>query len=267
MDAPLNDSFPVVDLYPIALLEGEGMGTAYEYSAKLKLLRRVVVATYPPRRLLIGGLPEAYGLDLDLALLAVRYGCQTVVADDRQPMLEAFAGALRSSPLSDLADPGQFEMRHLVTLACPTRPDEVPFDLWVTTSALQRLDGVELTEYLAQVREKSRHAVLLVPNKANKEHLSISGLDGFFLPDLVTACQQASLAVLEAGYLDVPPFPPGLQRSAEAKEKAAGSPVERFVMHSLEWWVRGERLLPRFLKRRFGHIAYVFLQPSKSIIG
>lgn len=260
MENSFNNSFSIVDLYPIALLEGEGMGTAYEYSAKLKMLQRVVAEIGPLQRLLIGGLPEDYGVDLDLALLAARHGCQTVVADDRLPLLETFAAALKSPPLAGLVDPGRFEMRHLETLARPTHPDDAPFDLWVTTSAIQRLNDGELAEYLAQVRGKSRHAVLLVPNKANKEHLILSGLDGFFLPDLVAICRQAGLRVREAGYLDVPPFPPGLQRSTEAKEKAAEGSIERLIMLGLEWWVRGERFMPRFVKRRFGHIAYVLLE-------
>lgn len=252
--------FSVMNLYPIALLEGEGMGTAYEYSAKLKLLRRVITATRAPQRLFIGGLPEDYGVDLDMALLAAQYGCQTVVADDRIELLEAFASALAVPPLAGMTDLSRFEMRHLETLARPTHPDDVSFDLWVTTSAIQRLSGSELAEYLSQVREKSRHAVLLVPNKSNKEHLTLSGLDGFFLPDLMTTCQQASLTMRESGYLDVPPFPPGLQRSTKAKEKAASSPVERLIMRGLEWWVQGERFLPRLVKHRFGHLIYVFLE-------
>ncbi len=256
----MSTPFSVIHLYPLALLEGEGMGTAYEYSAKLGLLRQVVAAIGPVKRLIIGGLPEDYGVDLDLALLAAHYGCQTVVADDRWPLLETFASALTSPPLATLADPGRFEMRCLETLARPTHPDEATFDLWLTTSAIQRLTDDELAQYLAQVREKSRHAVLLVPNKANKEHLTLSGLDGFLLPDLIAVCRQAGLTVRQAGYLDIPPFPPGLQRSAEAKEKAAESRIERFIMRGLEWWVRSERILPRFVKRRFGHIAYVVLQ-------
>jgi hypothetical protein len=260
MGDSLDASFAVVDLYPLALLEGEGMGTAYEYSAKLKVLQQVMAVIDPLQRLFVGGLPEDYGLDLDLALLATRYGCQTVVADDRMALLEAFALALKSPPLAGWVDPDRFEMRHLDTLARPTRSGDVPFQLWVTTSAIQRLDDSELAEYLAQVRATSRYSVLLVPNKDNKEHLSISGLDGFFLTDLVAACRQAGLTVRQAGHLDVAPFPPGLQRSAEAKKRAASSPVERFVMHGLEWWARSERFMPRFVKRRFGHIAYVFLQ-------
>lgn len=256
----LSHSFDVANLYPIALLEGEGMGTAYEYSAKLKLLQRTVATIPHLQRLIIGGLPEDYGIDLDLALLAARYGCQTVVVDDRPSLLEAFANALTSPPLAELVDPDRFEMRLLQTLAQPARSGDARFDLWITTSAIQRLDDSELAEYLAHVREKSRQAVLLAPNKANKEHLSLSGLDGFFLPDLVGLCQQAGLVVRHSGYLDIPPFPPGLQRSAEAKEKAAKSFLDRLIMRGLEWWSRGERFLPHSIQRRFAHLAYVCLQ-------
>lgn len=255
-----NHSFSVIDLYPLALLEGEGMGTAYEYSAKLKLLQRLMGRLEPLQRLIIGGLPEAYGVDLDFALWAARCGCQTVVADDRSSLLDVFGRALASPPLVDLADPARFELRLLPSLAQPARADDAPFDLWVTTSAIQRLRDDDLSQYLSQVRQKSRHAVLLVPNKANKEHLTVSGLDGFLLPELVSHCERAGLTVHQACYLDVAPFPPGLQRSAEAKQRAASSPLERLIMHGLEWWIRGERHLPRWLKRRFGHIAYVYVQ-------
>lgn len=254
------NSFSVADLYPLALLEGQGMGTAYEYSAKFKLLQRVIAAIGAPRRLFIGGLPEAYGVDLDFALLAARCGGQAIVADDRSRLLEAFASALTAPPLAGVTDPDRFEIRRLDTLARPTRRDDPSFDLWLTTSAIQRLDDVGLAEYLDQVRQKARHAVLLVPNKANKEHLTLSGLAGFFLPDLVTACQQAGLKVREAGYLDVAPFPPGLRRSEQAKARAAHSPIARLLMRGLEWWARLERLMPRFAKRRFGHIVYVFIK-------
>ena len=255
-----NQSCSVIDLYPLALLEGEGMGTAYEYSIKLKILNRIAKEIQPLERLMIGGLPENYGLDLDFAMLAAWHGCRTVVVDDRPAILEAFAGALKSPPLDTLADAARFEMRHLPALAQPALPGDGRFDLWVSNTVIQRLDSSELDDYLAQVREQSRYAVLFTPNKANSAHLTVSGLDGFFLPDLVDRCRQVGLTVRQTGYMDVAPFPPGLQRSSEAKEKAVQSPIERSIMRGLEWWLWGERFMPRFLKRRFGHILYVFVQ-------
>jgi hypothetical protein len=260
-------SFTVAHLYPIALFEGEGMGTAYEYSAKLKLIQRFVAATRPPGRILIGGLPEAYGVGLDLALLVARYGGQAVVAEDRAPALEAFAAALRAPQLAGWVDPARFEMRPLEMLARPTRPDDAPFDLWVTTSAIQRLDQDGLHAYLAQVRESARYAVLLAPNRDNRAHLTLTKMRGFTLTELAALCERAGLAVCQAGYVDLPPFPPGIKRSAEAKERAAHSVVERLAMGGLEGWAHVERFLPHPLKRRFSHLVYVYTQSGREHSG
>ena len=147
-------------------------------------------------------------------------------------------------------------MRHLETLAQPTGDKDEPFDLWVTTSSIQRLGDGGRVEYLYHIREKTRCAVIMVPNKHNRAHQTITKIEGLFLDDLVSMCQRAGLWVREAGYLDLPPFPPGITRSVKAKENAAQSGFERLAMRVLEWVAWGERLWPRFVKRRFGHIAY-----------
>jgi hypothetical protein len=72
-------------------------------------------------------------------------------------------------------------------------------------------------------------------------------------------CQTADLEVLSSGYVDLPPFPPGVTRSEEAKERAAESKVERLAMGILEAWSMGERFLPRALRRRFAHLVWVYL--------
>jgi len=235
------------------------MGTAYEYSAKLKLLQRFLTSVGSPRRILIGGLPEAYGVGLDLALLAALQDCHVVVADDRPDELGTFAAALESPPLSRWVPRDRFEVRRLGTLTSPTVGADPRYDLWVTTSAIQRLKGKGLGGYLAQVRECASHAVLLAPNKDNRAHLTLTKMDGFHLPELVALCRDADLVVEGAGYVDLPPFPPGIKRSEAAKQKAAHSGIERFAMRGLEWWSCGERYLPRPLKRRYAHLTYVLL--------
>ena len=60
----------IKSLYPLALAEGEGVGTAYEYFAKRLHLARWLKGTKPPQHILIAGLPEKYGASLDFMLLA-----------------------------------------------------------------------------------------------------------------------------------------------------------------------------------------------------
>ncbi len=57
-------------LYALALAEGEGMGTAYEYYAKRLILGRWLAERPRPASILIAGLPQKYGASLDLLLLA-----------------------------------------------------------------------------------------------------------------------------------------------------------------------------------------------------
>jgi hypothetical protein len=70
--------------------------------------------------------------------------------------------------------------------------------------------------------------------------------------------------VLSSGYCDIPPFPPGLERSSEAKENALTSPLEIAAMRVLEWWCLGERWTPAAIQKRWAHLIYVVLQMTKS---
>ena len=252
-------TFSVADLYPIALMEGEGMGTAYEYSAKLKLLRRLLAAERKPERVMVGGAPEAYGYSLDLALLAHLYGCHVVVADDRAAVLASYERALSSAQLRPWVDGKRFDLRLLDALAQATTAQDPVYDLWVTTSAIQRLDGEGTRAYMAQVRAHAHRALIMAPNGDNRAHLTRTRLRGLALQELVSTCRDAALEVLACGYVDLPPFPPGITRSSEAKERAAESKVERVAMGVLEAWSVGERYLPRVLRRRFAHLVWAYL--------
>ena len=208
---------------------------------------------------MIGGLPEKYGLDLGTVRFAAGCRCQMVVVDHRPQALaalEALSGEIKSRP--------KIELRPAASLAQPLDEQALIFDLWVSTSAIQMLDSAGVLSYLDHVRRHARCAVLFAPNKDNGAHLTISGLDGFHLSQLVTLCARARLRVLESGYLDLPPFPPGIKRSEEAKAKASTSLLARGGMVALEWWGRLERYFPRGLRRRYGHLVYAILRPEGS---
>jgi len=92
----------VKSLYPLALAEGEGVGTAYEYFAKRLALRRWLGKVPASPRLLIAGLPQKYGTSLDFFLLAAELGAQLTVADDRHWALEKAANAVASAQAQGL---------------------------------------------------------------------------------------------------------------------------------------------------------------------
>jgi len=128
-------------LYPLALAEGEGLGTAYEYYAKRLVLARWLASQRPPRRLLIAGLPEKYGSSLDFFLLAQDLAVtEVVVIEDRPWALEKCRQSLAAAQaIGELTG---------------IRPQYVPvtemgltdgltgeFDMCLGSEVLQRLDA------------------------------------------------------------------------------------------------------------------------------
>jgi hypothetical protein len=72
----------------LALAEGEGVGTAYEYFAKRLALGRWLKQVGRPVRMLVAGLPQKYGSSLDFLLLAEELGAEVTVVDERPSALQ-----------------------------------------------------------------------------------------------------------------------------------------------------------------------------------
>lgn len=80
-------------LHNVALAEGEGFGTAYEYYVKLKPLTALIFSKdmVKLRNVLIAGLPERYGFSLDFVILCNVLKCdKLIVLDDRNTALDNF---------------------------------------------------------------------------------------------------------------------------------------------------------------------------------
>lgn len=264
--------YTIKDLYALALAEGEGMGTAYEYYAKRLALGRWLKGRSRPASLLIAGLPEKYGASLDFLLLAGELDAAVTVVDERPAALARLRGALAqlagsslplAQPVCLLADlPG------LAGLAGR-------FDLAVSSEVLQRLAAAERPAYVAALRARAAALALFAPNADNPAHTDRSGLSGLRLDELraLVADQRRTtndqrpttndyplLATnnyqLTTGYIDMPPFPPGITRSDEQREQATQGAFEAVVMGGLRVYAHGERLLPGALRRRQSHIVY-----------
>ena len=77
--------YGILDFYPSALKEGEGVGTAYEYYAKAKVFKNFFRRVSGPfESMLIAGLPEKYGFSLDFLLLAKGLGIKKVFVQDER---------------------------------------------------------------------------------------------------------------------------------------------------------------------------------------
>jgi hypothetical protein len=266
-------------MYPLTLLEGQGMGTAYEYYSKLRVITRVFARTKAPRGMLVLGLPEKHGFDLDFVLLA-HHLSQTargarpvslVVCEDRPEVLGQFRHTLKQLP-----DPAMSQHIEPILVDSLTSCRAIDgralagrhFD-WVTsTASVQRLPNEQFADYLECARQRADFGMLFIPNSGNRAHLTLSGLRGLDLDTTLGLCRETRVAspephsppfVLAAGYCDIPPFPPGLQRSTEAKERAMHSPLETLAMWCLQGWCYGESWMPRMLQKRLAHLVYVAL--------
>jgi len=249
--------------YVINLIEGEGVGTAYEYYAKTRKLVKFINSIEKPKSILIAGLPEKYGLSLDFFLLGQALQAEIVVIDERHDALERAREALLALQSKKLFD--GLKVTFLKTDRIAEFDDgrliEGKFDIALTSEVLQRLGDAKET-YIDSLKRLAKNYVIFAPNRGNKSHANLSGLKSVYLMDLVKYCEkgQAKRAIYEYGFLDMPPFPPGLSRSKVKRMQAAESQVETFLMKGLEIYCLCEFLFPKFLKEKTAHIAYVMVK-------
>ena len=250
----------ISSLYPLALAEGEGVGTAYEYYAKRLLVARWLANRRPPHRLLIAGLPEKYGSSLDSLLLAQDLAvAEVVVLEDRPWALEKCRQSLRAAQAI-----GQLTR---------TRPQFLPvkeldladsvtgeFDLCWSSEVLQRFDAIGRRRYLSCFANRAHLLALFVPNGDNSAHRLTSGLAGLSLTELRALIEPEGVSAA-CGYVDMPPFPPGLTRSAAQRERAVSGKLEAVAMWSLGYYARLEMFLPSRWRSRHAHIVYALGGP------
>jgi len=222
------------------------------------VMRRVFQVTRAPRSIVAMGLPEKHGYDLDFVLLAHELGASLLICEDRVEVLAAL-----HETLAQLPDPGlaaQVETAHVHSLTDWSALGSRRWDWAVNTASVQRLPDPDIVTYLRAATQVARYAFLFVPNSGNRAHLTLSGLRGLELDQLLTLCALLSKGrVIASGYCDIPPFPPGLQRSEQAKKCAMHNPIETWAMKALEVWCRAETLMPRFAQRRLAHLVYIAL--------
>ena len=247
-------------LYRLALAEGEGIGTAYEYFAKRLVLRRWLAKCTPAPRVLIAGLPEKYGGSLDFLLLAQELGAaEIVVIDERATALEknrkSLAAAQEGGDLTGV-EPQFLNFSDLGDL----KDLRGPFDVCLSSEVLQRLDLTMRQRYVAHLKRVSRGLAVFAPNGDNPDHANISGLKAMRLSELQGLLQRAGIPA-DLGYVDMPPFPPGITRSAEQRQQATSGDLEALAMRVLSYYARLESVFPRFWRQDHSHIVFA-LCPS-----
>ena len=254
----------IKSLYPLALAEGEGVGTAYEYFAKRLVLINWLAKLPRVRRLLIAGLPEKYGSSLDFLLIAQEMGVSDVtIVDERPPALDkgrqSLAAAQAVGELTGMQPDYLLvnDVAHLVQLAAG-------FDLCLGSEVLQRLEATDQRQYVQRVANLAPFLALFAPNGDNPSHNNLSGLSSLKLSELSTIVRPLAGSVT-LGYVDMPPFPPGLTRSNAQRSQATSGRVEAFAMRILHQFARSERYFPLGWRRSHAHIVYALINKGKSL--
>jgi dihydroflavonol-4-reductase len=237
----------VADYYPIALAEGEGVGTAYEYLAKWQVLHPALAGV---RRMIIAGLPEKYGSSLDFVSLAVALDAELVVVDEREAALSKLRHAMASAGLSPRAVFRQTPLQQMGNLG------EASFDLGLSCEVLQRVPESDRADYVRGMARLARRIVLFMPNAGNRSHASRSHLRSLSIEEVETLVATAGVKLERAGFVDMPPFPPGLTLSKDKRQQVKQAWWQRPALGALGLFCRAERVLPAPAKRPFAHIVY-----------
>jgi len=248
--------------YPINLLEGEGVGQTYEYFVKWRVFNRFFKNRPFPKNILIAGLPSKYGLSLDLLMLANFFKCSATIIDEREENIERFKKIvllLQKQNILSIKDISFVKVNSLVDLG---KNITKKFDLVINSEVLQRLSPVDLKIFLQRLANLASLGIFFVPNKYNSGHIKLSKLATLGTEEVKRAINDR-MKIVSKGYLDFPPFPPGLQRSETARQRAADSKLERIAMKSLEWWGIIEIFFPPFIKKRQSHIIYFIIRLNK----
>lgn len=238
-------------LYPLALAEGEGVGTAYEYFAK-----RLALGGWLPKLtisgdIIIAGLPEKYGASLDFLLLAEELKRQVIIVDERPSAIEKVKGAVAAAKGEGLL--GAVEPTYMQVSAL-TEMNELfgRFGLALCSEVLQRLPAADRGTYWHRLMELVPYAAVFAPNADNPAHTNLSGLSGVRLDELKDIVGTAAAA----NYIDMPPFPPGMTRTYDQRERATSGYREAFAMWGLGWYARLERFFPTSIRRSQAHIVF-----------
>jgi hypothetical protein len=245
-------AYTIAQLYPYALAEGEGVGTAYEYAAKARFVGAVSRRLRRESRLLVAGLPERYGASLDFALLAHEAGAELLVVDEREEALERSRRSIEAAQRQGHL--GGLRATHRRVESFARYRDVEPHDALLSCEVVQRVPAQERAELAETLRQLAPVGGVFAPNGENASHVKISGLGGVSLRELEALFPRPGNRF---AYVDMPPFPPGISRSPEQRERAASGVSEAMAMRGLDAYCAAERFVPAFIKRHLAHIVCV----------
>ena len=249
---------PISSLYTLARAEGEGARAAYQYFVKRLALGRWLSFAGRPRRILVAGLPEAYGAGLDLLQLAAGYGARVTVADERPHALSRHFRAWQSAQRQQRLRAVEPTLVQVDSVAELSSLSPV-YDLCISSHVLQKLDAPARALYTARLRQLAPAVALFAPNADNAAYRR-QGLHRHELNNLVAAtAAQPGRPVPVTGYGDLLPVAPG-QSTLDNQQPLTGGPSFTVsALNGLELYARVEPLVPLPIRRHRSHLVYIFM--------
>lgn len=246
--------------YALALKEGEGLGTAYEYLVKTGLTKRLFKKNEKPKNILIAGLPEKYGYGLDLLFLASSHNCVIDIVDERDDIIRNFNRILKDLAESSLLIPDNIKIKRVERLEDINLNKHYEFGY--SLAVLQRIKEESRIRYLKKLSENVKYIILFAPNKENRAHNEQTGLVGLGTEDLLRYVKEVGkeMFVLDSGKIDLPPFSPGIKISAQTKNLIKNKKIGKLVTKFLDSWACLESFLPKFVKNKFAHMVYLVVK-------
>lgn len=245
-------------MYPINLLEGEGLGLTYEHFVKWGLLQNFFSKTFFPKSILVAGLSQKYGFNLDFLMLAHSLNSRIYFLDERKERL----GNLRLA-IGEIEKMGYYFAGDQIQLIKVKRfiehhPNQ-KVDLLINCEVLQQYSEKERKIFMKNFLPICKIAAFFSPNKGNEAHLLISNLPSLTVEQLEESVRGYGWKAFSNGFIDVPPFPPGIKRTESQRSNLLNSFFGKFLIVFLTVWANLERFLPRFVLKKKAHIVYILL--------
>jgi len=183
---------------------------------------------------------------------------ETVVVDERPQVLARARRVLDILKENGLLDTSMVVFQKVENIASFKDENIIKgkYDLALSSEVFQRL-GDNKQAYLDNLRIKADNLAIFAPNQGNSSHAELSGLKSVCLEELLRNIgEHTDMRIYEAGYVDMPPFPPGLSRSQEKRKQASEDRLEGILMKILALYCSFENLFPGFVKKKMAHITY-----------
>lgn len=252
----------LVQMYPLNLLENEGVGLTYEQVVKWRLLSRNFFNFKGIKSILVPGLCQKYGLGLDYLMLAYYLKAKIIVVDERADALTRLSKLIKEiNNLGFSFASNQIKLIRVNSLVNFKLKDRV--DLAINSVVLQQYNLEQRKIFMANLLPKCQKAAFFVPNAANRSHALISGLATLSIEELRNSIKGLDKSRKSLfGYLDAPPFPPGIKRSSQQRNNLLSSVLGKNLISFLELWSVGERYVPQPILKKFAHLVYLLITPE-----